>query len=408
MRASEPKERNRDPLDPLGVIRRLEVGPVRLEARRVTAPYRVFQEGREDVLELVYRFEEDVFSPEQGESLNLACMLSAQVALNYGLFCDEIVFHGPYDKYDRRFMEQMARNTARDIFVKKFLEPNPFLLESFPRMAPLKRDHYLRAQFRFQGETPPEGPEPQGGEKTRRIWDLDFAKHAVLSSGGKDSLLSFGLLKEIGHEVHPIFVNESGRHWFTALNAYRYFSENVPNTARVWTNADRLFNWMLRHLPFVRQDFSTIRSDEYPIRLWTVAVFLFGALPILRKRGIGRLVIGDEFDTTRRLTHHGITHYDGLYDQSRYFDNALTRYFNRKGWDVSQFSILRPLSELLIEKILLERYPHLQAKQVSCHAAHKEEGRIHPCGRCEKCRRIVGMLAALGGTPRTAATHGSR
>jgi creatinine amidohydrolase/Fe(II)-dependent formamide hydrolase-like protein len=399
MRASEPKERNRDPLDPLGVIRRLEVGPVRLEARRVTAPYRVFQEGREDVLELVYRFEEDVFSPEQGESLNLACMLSAQVALNYGLFCDEIVFHGPYDKYDRRFMEQMARNTARDIFVKKFLEPNPFLLESFPRMAPLKRDHYLRAQFRFQGETPPEGPEPQGGEKTRRIWDLDFAKHAVLSSGGKDSLLSFGLLKEIGHEVHPIFVNESGRHWFTALNAYRYFSENVPNTARVWTNADRLFNWMLRHLPFVRQDFSTIRSDEYPIRLWTVAVFLFGALPILRKRGIGRLVIGDEFDTTRRLTHHGITHYDGLYDQSRYFDNALTRYFNRKGWDVSQFSILRPLSELLIEKILLERYPHLQAKQVSCHAAHKEEGRIHPCGRCEKCRRIVGMLAALGGDP---------
>jgi creatinine amidohydrolase/Fe(II)-dependent formamide hydrolase-like protein len=399
MNVQKAKNGNTDPLAPLAVIRCLEIGPVRLEARRVTAPYRVTKDDREEVLDLVYRFEEDVFMPEEEDSLNLACMLSAQVALNYGLFCDEIVFHGPYDRHDRRFLVEMARNTAREIFVKRFLEPNPFLLKSFPRMSPVKLDNYLRARFRFQGENPSDGSEPEGKKKTRRIWDVDFAKNAVLSSGGKDSLLSFGLLKEIGRDVHPIFVNESGRHWFTALNAYRYFSRHVPGTARVWTNADRLFNWMLRHLPFVRQDFSTVRSDDYPIRLWTVAVFLFGVLPILRKRRIGRLVIGDEFDTTRRLTHSGITHYDGLYDQSRYFDNALTRYFNRKGWEVSQFSILRPLSELLIEKVLLERYPDLQALQVSCHAAHKEEDGIHPCGRCEKCRRIVGMLMALGGDP---------
>ena len=114
----------------------------------------------------------------------------------------------------------------------------------------------------------------------------------MLSSGGKDSLLTYGLLREIGVEVHPLYVNESGRHWFTALNAYRYFAAHVPNTARVWTNSDRLFTWMLRQLPFVRKDFATLRSDAYPIRLWTVAVFLFGALPLLRKRGIGRLLIG--------------------------------------------------------------------------------------------------------------------
>jgi creatinine amidohydrolase/Fe(II)-dependent formamide hydrolase-like protein len=228
---------------------------------------------------------------------------------------------------------------------------------------------------------------------------MDPSRNAILSSGGKDSLLSFGLLRETGCEVHPIFINESGRHWFTALNAYRHFSANILHTARVWTNSDRVFNWMLRHFPFVRQDFENIRSDEYPIRLWTVAVFLFGALPILRKRGVGRLIIGNEFDTTLRISHKGITHYDGLYDQSRYFDNALTRYFHRKGWEISQFSILRPLSELLIEKILVERYPELQRHQVSCHATHKEKESVRPCGRCEKCRRIVGMLTALGVDP---------
>src|SRR5690606_32619798 len=110
------------------------------------------------------------------------------------------------------------------------------------------------------------------------------------------------------------------------------------------------FNWMIRQLPCIRSDFLKVRADIYPVRLWTVAVFLFGALPILKKRGIGRLVIGDEYDTSIRATYEGINHYAGLYDQSRYFDHALTRYFHRKQWRVSQFSILRPLSEFLVEK----------------------------------------------------------
>ena len=152
-------------------------------------------------------------------------------------------------------------------------------------------------------------------------------------------------------------------------------------------------------MPFIRPDFADLRSDEYPIRLWTVAVFLFGALPLLRKRGIGRLLIGDEFDTSERVTFKGITHYNGLYDQSRYFDNALSRYYLRKGWHISQFSILRQLSEMLIEKVLVGRYPKLQEHQMSCHATHKEGERIKPCGKCEKCRRIVGMLLAVGADP---------
>ncbi len=385
----------KDPLDVLGVIRRLEVGPVQLEPRRILAPYRVTQHDTVDTLNLIYRFEEDVFDPDEPESLNLASMLAVQVALNYGLFCDHMFFHGWFDKYDRHFIKEMAQNTAREIFVKKFLEPNPFLRGLVTELPAVRSENYLRAQIAFSDEQPTVQFGARKEEKGTSGWNVDLSRHAVLSSGGKDSLLTFGLMRELGLQVHPIFINESGRHWFTALNAYRYFAATIRNTARVWTNADRLFTWMLRHLPFVRKDFSRIRSDDYPIRLWTVAVFLFGTLPIAKKRGIGRLLIGDEFDTTHRLSHQGITHYDGLYDQSIYFDNALTRYFHRKGWGISQFSVLRPLSELLIQKILLERYPELQRHQVSCHATHKKGDRMLPCGRCEKCRRIVAMLAAL-------------
>ncbi len=379
--------------DQLVVIDELRVGPLRLEKNRLAAPYRVRAKGLEDSTELIYSFGEPVFEPGDPGSQNLASFMAAQLALNYGLFCRHIVLDGLYDETSRRFLQAMLENTSREIYVKKFLQPNLFLTGPVASLPAEKREKYTNAELVFVNtafsEKAPDEP-----------WQVDQDAYCVLSSGGKDSLLSYALLKELGKEAHPIFGNESGRHWFTAVNGYRYLKETEPNTDKVWLNSDRVFAWMLRHLPFVRQDFATLRTDDYPIRLWTVAVFLVGVLPLMRKRGLGRLLIGNEYDTTRRLHHEGIPHYDGLYDQSRFFDEACSRYFAARGWGIRQFSILRPVSEFMIQKVLTQRYPELQAHQLSCHAAHEQGGRMHPCGRCEKCRRIVAMLCVIGGDPR--------
>lgn len=375
------------PLESLQVFDRLTVGPVRVEPRRLVAPYRISIGGQEHGVDLIYRWQEAVFDPKCEASENLASMIAAQVALNYGLFCRHVEFRGPFDRSDRRFLASMAANTAREIYVKKFLEPNPFLIGDAAEIRLEKRDTFLLADLVFSG------PDSLDLDP----WDTQPSRIAVLSSGGKESLLCYGLLDELGQDVHPVFVNESGRHWLTALNGYRHFEASVVNTAKVWTNSDRVFAWMLRQMPFIRQDFMTIRADEYPVRLWTVAVFLFAALPLARKRGIGRLVVGDEHDTSVRMQHRGIAHYNGLYDQSRYFDRAMSRYYGAKGWGIVQFSPLRQLSELLVEKVLLDRYPELQRLQTSCHATHVEGDTVRPCGHCEKCRRVVGMLEALGG-----------
>ena len=398
----DSKQAGTDPLAPLAVIDRLEVGPVRIETDRLTTPYRVHRDGGVEETELTYRWEEPVFDPDSPPDLQLAAMIGAQVAINYGLFCEEMVFRGPFDTADRSFLETAAKNTAREIYVKKFLEPNPFIRGEASNLPVVKLDSYLRAPLVFPEAVGLKSRElGRAGSGSASPWEADRKRIAVLSSGGKDSLLSYGLLSEIGLEAHSIFVNESGRHWFTARNAFRHLRAQAPKTtARVWTSSDRLFSWMLRQLSFVRPDFARLRSDEYPIRLWTVAVFLFGALPVLKAKGIGRIVIGDEYDTTRRARFRGISHYDGLYDQSRYFDEALTRYYRRKSWPLAQFSLLRQMSELLIQKTLAERYPSLLEHQVSCHAAHIENERTLPCGRCEKCRRIVGMLVATGSDPR--------
>lgn len=381
-------------LKSLKVFDSLTIGPVRVEKRKVVAPYTVKINGTTDKIDLIYLYDEDVFDTSDDSSMNLASLIASQLAINYGMFCSKIIFIGLFDNADKRFIKDAMENTAREIYVKKFLEDNLFLVGDAKNLPVVKLKSYLQAELIFESRN----SEPVNTKW--EFWKTHKSKVCILSSGGKDSLLSYGIMDELEYETHPIFVNESGRHWFTALNSFRFFRDNVKNTSRVWINSDRIYNFMLRRIPFIRKDFANVRADEYPIRLWTVAVFLFGVLPLMKKRGISRLIIGDEYDTTNKTQYQGITHYDGLFDQSKYFDETLSRYYMKKGWAVAQFSILRPLSELMIQTILTKRYPHLQKHQVSCHAAHQKDDRIYPCGKCEKCRRIVGMLTAMDSDPR--------
>ncbi|MCJ7468483.1 MAG: hypothetical protein MUO53_17520 [Maribacter sp.] len=377
---------------------KLSVHQIEVAPTRVKANYTILSnEGHSITNELIYSYDTVYFDKNNAEDVNLASMMLAQVALNYGLFFKSIEFDGLYDEVDRRFLKDMMENTSREILVNKFLCKNEFLKPPFDAIKAEKRKQYTAATINFINTNYNHLKTDKKSSETQAPMHLD--QYAILSSGGKDSLLTYGIIREFG-EAHPVFINESGRHWFTAVNAHKYFQATEPNTVKPWCNSDRIFNWMARQMPFIKENFQNIRADIYPIRLWTVAVFLFGSLPVVRKRAIGNILIGDEYDTTVKGNHEGITHYNALYDQSKYFDNAMTRYYKRKGWGVFQYSILRSLSELLILKVLVKRYPELQKHQVSCHAAHVEDGIMRPCGNCEKCRRIVGMLTALNEDPK--------
>lgn len=372
------------------VVDSMELGPVTVTPNSARIACRLLIDGQEHLSSWGYRFTEAVFDVNSEADRNLAAMMTVQTAMNYGLFCRQIVFADRFDEADRQFISWAMESTSREILVKKLHEDNPFLLPGWQLPQILPQSRYTQAKLIFRCEEP--------GTPTED-WNPRHNTYCVLSSGGKESLLSYGLLREMACETHPIYINESGRHWFTALNAYRRFQLDDAQTARVWTDCDRFFNWMLRRLRFIRSDFQRMRSDDYPLRLWTVAVFLFGALPLLRKRGLSGLVVGNEFDTSRYLDQAVLPHYDGLFDQSVWFDHALSDYFGKKRWSVRVCSILRNLSETLVETVLSARYPELFSLQVSCHAALKSGDRVKPCGRCEKCRRIMTILRAIDVDP---------
>ncbi|MEN8805848.1 MAG: creatininase family protein, partial [Desulfobacterales bacterium] len=80
-----PTSSSTDSLSTLEVFVRLIVGRIKLEPLRLTAAYTVVRNGTENRTDLIYSYEEKVFDPEEPESWNLASLVAAQVALNYGL-----------------------------------------------------------------------------------------------------------------------------------------------------------------------------------------------------------------------------------------------------------------------------------------------------------------------------------
>jgi len=96
------------PLESLICFDQLEVGPVRLQPRKLQAEYRLIRGRYSQAATLEYSWEEDVFKPGEEADVNLGGLIAAQVAINYGLFCGNIVFRGTYDPDDRRFIRTMA------------------------------------------------------------------------------------------------------------------------------------------------------------------------------------------------------------------------------------------------------------------------------------------------------------
>src|SRR5665648_163 len=64
-----------------------------------------------------------------------------------------------------------------------------------------------------------------------------------------------------------------------------------------------------------------------------------------------------------------------------------------------QWSVVRPVSGLIVERILTRRYPHLASYQRSCHSCRFQSGDIVPCGDCSKCLAIQLFLQANGVDP---------
>ncbi|MCW3995505.1 MAG: hypothetical protein NWE98_05075 [Candidatus Bathyarchaeota archaeon] len=308
--------------------------------------------------------------------------------LNYGLFTKEIRLKYPISQSDASLLQDLLDIFSKDIFINKLIRrKNPYILPEFR----------LTEQDATQENAKPLATlKPTAMTEDRAICsEFEEGSCGVLSSGGKESLLTYAMLKEAGAKVYPLYVNESGGHWRTALPAYRHHKTNEPNTRRVWLNVDRFYTFMLDHLRIIRPDHRKVWLDTYPIRLCIFPVYVFYLLPLFVAEKIGNLLIGSEFDDPRLSPYYkDIKHYYGVYDQTQDFDLRMEQWYQKRMPNMRQWSAVRPISGLIVERILTSRYPQLAKNQRSCHSCHFQNSEIIPCGSCSKCLGIQLFLRA--------------
>ena len=171
----------------------LKVHNINVEPKRVKAVYTIVKnDGSEEKNDLIYSYDNTYFDRKNPNDVNLASLMVVQVALNYGLFFENIEFDGLFDQADQRFLHDMMENTSKEILVNKFLSKNEFLKPPFDTITAEKMDRYSAAKLTFTNTRFYHLALKQDSAKT------DKSHYAILSSGGKDSLLTYGLIKEIG------------------------------------------------------------------------------------------------------------------------------------------------------------------------------------------------------------------
>ena len=346
-------------------------------------------DGDESTFSIMLEYEEDV----REEYLPLLRLAFTMPLLNYGLFSKKLKLNFPVSKADHDILNELNRVFSRDIFVNKILRR--------------RADYILPEYLPRQEDVKPADANPKAVIEPSQVYndktissDMDNKSCGVLSSGGKESLLTYGLLNEIGCNTYPLYVNESGGHWRTALPAYRYHKKVDSKTRRVWTNVDRFYVFMLDNLKFIRPDHREVWADTYPIRLCIFPYYVFLLLPIFVDKKIGNLLIGSEFDDLRNTSEYlGINHYYGVYDQHQDYDFVMNKWYSKRIPGLVQWSAVRGISGLIVERILVKRYLELARYQRSCHSCHFENDEIVPCGTCSKCTGVLLFTLANSDDP---------
>ncbi len=381
-------------------IERIVVGKPELEPNRLSGKIEFVTARGTAEFKLEFNFGEQVFqvpisSPasREDEWVNaLATMILAMPVLNFSYFAKEVRIEGGVSQEDLGLLREFSRVNSVEVFVNKICR---------------RRYEFIKRQYVPSeddiGQDNANGGCSIKGNPIPIEWGDRPASHnrvAILSSGGKESLLSFGMLMEAGAEVFPIFINESGGHWRTALQSYRYFKENFPNVKKVWTNVDRFYSWALDFIEILDREAISKRADTYPVQLFIFPVYVFAAVPLLLKYGISGVLLGNEFDDPREMIpYKGIKHYYGVFDQTEDFASMINSYTSSKGLDMKLWSAVYPVAGNIVEKALMSRYHDIFLQQRSCHSCHFSNGRIMPCGKCTKCYGIYLFVSAHGGNP---------
>lgn len=211
-------------------------------------------------------------------------------------------------------------------------------------------------------------------------------KAIVLFSFGKESLLSYGLLQEMGVSPILIFMNEP---------------QSVFENAHKRKLAARFYKQLAQKVEFFPLSVGRLRQATDMAWGWDIILsqYVFILVPYFFYYQPRYVFFGNEQSCnffTRDQENYLI---NPVFEQSVSAMQLLQSIPKLFFIQTHIGSLVEPIHEIFITYILHRRYPQVGRFQMSCFSEEKEAKKRRWCGVCEKCARIYIFFKALGISP---------
>lgn len=204
---------------------------------------------------------------------------------------------------------------------------------------------------------------------------------------GKDSLLTFALAKELGMTIFPVYISEP----------------HLPYEALTRKLLSFPFKKEFRvQIAFLRNSLGQLR-EPYGWFGWEMQLTQYSLmlLPYVYAKRAGHILFSNEQSCNESVIDEDGFRYNPVYEQSHNWllqNSLMTSIIG--GNSLSIGTLLEPLHDLAIMKILHHRYPRIAKYQSSCDLEEKSSSNSRWCEKCSKCARIYIMLLAIGVNPK--------
>ncbi len=216
---------------------------------------------------------------------------------------------------------------------------------------------------------------------------------------GKESLLGYALAKELGLDPVPVTIIE-------------------PDLNTMTNQGERIITYENKHknalIPIFEKEFNTkvykIMNDLGEIRCYAnwgfdetdlgwssiLTQYLFLLLPIHYKEEAKYMIFGNENDECYYLTKDGFRCNPSYEQTKEWMKHMNTMLHNVTQSEVQATSLVQPLHEIAVCKVLYQRYPEIAKYQMSCPDGAKTQ---RWCTKCSKCACCFIFMKALGFDP---------
>lgn len=208
-------------------------------------------------------------------------------------------------------------------------------------------------------------------------------------SSGKDSLSTLALANELNLSPIPIYINDTicPSENKLKLKFNKLIQKEFGFQSEIITNNIEKLN-----------DYETYKQEESCLGYTHMTTgFSLLALPYLHFYKANQIIIGNQQDMNFSFTNKdGFKTYPSYdqTDEATHLQNLMIKQATNK--QASVYSLIKPITNIAITKILWQRYPEFAKYQVSCDIADAYN-EYRWCHQCNKCARTYLFTKAVNG-----------